>query len=132
MGLTQIPLASIAKREEQLFIPDNSAPINLAHESPEMHLIQRIRDEAHRFAITFHRLKRSKRSVYSALDTIPGIGSIKKKHLMEKFSSIQHISGSEVEEIASIPGINIQLAKLIKQHLRVSSSSVNHTYRKSK
>ena len=132
MGLTQIPLASIAKREEQVFIPDNPAPINLAHESPEMHLIQRIRDEAHRFAITFHRLKRSKRSVYSALDTIPGIGSIKKKHLMEKFSSIQNIRGSEVEEIASIPGINIQLAKLIKQHLRVSSSSVNHTHRKSK
>ena len=120
MGLTHISLASIAKREEQLFIPNNSVPINLAHESPEMHLIQRIRDEAHRFAITFHRLKRSKRSVYSALDTIPGIGSVKRKHLMQKFGSIQNISGSEVEEIASISGINIQLAKLIKQHLRVS------------
>ena len=96
---------------------------------PLLFFIQRIRDEAHRFAITFHRLKRSKRAVYSALDAIPGIGRVKKKQLMEKFGSIQNIKESPLDVIATTPGVNEKLAKIIKQHLRVSSGNTTYTSR---
>ena len=129
LKLNHIPLASIAKKEELIFVPNQSTPIKLPFESPAMYLVQRIRDEAHRFAITFHRMKRSKQALRSSLDSIPGIGSVKKKQLIEKFGSVQNIRRSSVEIIATTPGLNNKLAEIVKKHLMLLGTTKIHKHR---
>lgn len=99
-----IPVIGLAKRIEEIFLPDNSEPIVLSHDEPALQILQRLRDEAHRFAITFHRSRRSKEAVKSELDTISGIGPKTKKLLKNKFGTIKNIRTATLEEIASIVG----------------------------
>jgi excinuclease ABC subunit C len=117
LGLTEVPLAGLAKRFEELFIPYQAAPIVLPRTSQGLYLVQRIRDEAHRFAITYHRDVRSKRALHSELDDVPGIGSTRKKALLKRFGSVRRIKEASVEEVAATPGINQDLAERLKSHL---------------
>jgi excinuclease ABC subunit C len=115
--LDQIPVAGLAKQNEYLFIPGQSSPIMLTKGSQGLFLLQRVRDEAHRFAITSHRKKRTKSGLASRLDTIPGVGPARRKALLGKFGSIQNILSASVDEISAIPGISESLAHSIKTQI---------------
>ena len=117
MGISDIPLASLAKEKEELFTPESPHSILLPKNSPGMYLVQRARDEAHRFAITYHRKRRSSQSFQSSLDLIPGIGPKKRRALLRKFGSIKNIRGSSLEEIATTPGVTLKLAEQILDHI---------------
>ena len=113
----QFTIVGLAKEEELLFLPNFSEPIRLDDHSQGYYLVQRIRDEAHRFAITAHRNKRGKIGLTSRLDTIPGIGPARRKELISRFGSIQGILEADPEEIAKIKGISIEKANAIKAEL---------------
>jgi excinuclease ABC subunit C len=115
LGVYQIPAVGLAKRFEEIFVPDEDEPIVLPRGSEALYLVQRVRDEAHRFAITFHRQVRARSAVQSALDTIPGIGPKRKKALLKKFGSVKAIREAEVDEIASTVGFTRALAEKVKE-----------------
>jgi excinuclease ABC subunit C len=117
LNLTDVPLAGLAKRFEELYVPWQPGPIVLPRHSQGLYLVQRIRDEAHRFAITYHRDVRSKRALHSELDDVPGVGSTRKKALLKRFGSVRRIREATVEEVAATPGIPRTLAEQIKSHL---------------
>ncbi len=108
---------SLAKREEEVFLPNQKESILLNKGTSELKILQNIRDEAHRFAITFHRSLRGKKQTASALDGIFGLGEIKKKALLKTFENITQIKKATEEELAMVQGINLELARKIKQHL---------------
>ena len=113
----KVLIAGLAKQNEELFLPHTTEPLILARGSQGLHLIQRIRDEAHRFAITSHRNRRTKQGLASRLDRIPGIGPALRKELLKKFGSIEKIKNASTDEIASIKGISERLANQIKNEL---------------
>jgi excinuclease ABC subunit C len=113
----QIPVAGLAKQHEQIFLPQRSDPINLPERSQGLFLLQRVRDEAHRFAITSHRRQRTKSGLASRLDSIPGVGPARRKALLTKFGSIEKIRSASVDDLSSIPGISESLAFNIKSQL---------------
>jgi excinuclease ABC subunit C len=113
MGVGNIPLAGLAKRFEELFVVDVSEPIVLERTSQALYLVQRIRDEAHRFAITYHRDVRKKTSMRSALDQVPGVGPKRKKALLRKFGSLKAVQEASVDEIATTPGFTKALAEKV-------------------
>lgn len=117
LGINDIPLASLAKENEELFIPMMSESIILPRNSQGLYLVQRARDEAHRFAVTFHRERRSKKSVQSALDLVPGIGPKRKRMLIRRFGSLRGVSNASVEEIAAVPGMTLSLARNVKNYV---------------
>ena len=116
-GFHDLPLAGLAKEREELFLPGASTPIVLPPTSPALYLVQRLRDEAHRFAITYHRALRSKASVRSAFDELPGVGPKRKRALLRVFGSIKQVREAPVEQIAAVPGIGPRLAATIKSTL---------------
>ncbi|MDD4364051.1 MAG: helix-hairpin-helix domain-containing protein, partial [Atribacterota bacterium] len=105
---------SLAKREEVIFIPGNKEPFLLPEDSEMLYLIQRIRDEAHRFAVTFHKKLREKLIKKSVIDFIPGIGEKKKMMLLKKFKSVNAIKIAQINELTEIPGIGKNTAVKIK------------------
>ena len=118
LGLVDtIPLASLAKEREELFVPQDPDPILLPRGSQGLFLVQRIRDEAHRFAITYHRQRRSKSAVRSAIDSVPGIGPKRRRMLVQRFGSAAGIKVASLEELASVPGMTMSLAQKIKEYL---------------
>ncbi len=117
LGLDSMPLASIAKQFEELFVPDMPDPIVLPRQSQALYLLQRVRDEAHRFAITYHRALRSKRSLGSAMDEVPGIGPKRRKALLKRFGSVQAIREAPLDEIAAVVGMTRSLAQKVKDRL---------------
>jgi excinuclease ABC subunit C len=117
LGLHDLPLAGIAKEREELFRPDDSQPIVLPSTSQALYLVQRIRDEAHRFAITYHRDLRRKASVRSKFDDLPGVGPRRRGALLRVFGSIKRVREAPVEQIAAVPGIGPALATKIKAAL---------------
>ncbi|HXG26466.1 MAG TPA: excinuclease ABC subunit UvrC [Candidatus Binatia bacterium] len=117
LGLHDLPLAGIAKEREELFQPDQSDPIVLPPTSQALYLVQRIRDEAHRFAITYHRDLRRKASVRSKFDDLPGVGPRRRGALLRVFGSIKRVREAPVEQIAAVPGIGAALAQRIKAAL---------------
>jgi excinuclease ABC subunit C len=117
LGLDDIPLAALAKENEELFVPHTPEPIILPRRSQGLYLVQRIRDEAHRFAITYHRNLRSKGSLRSSIDLVTGIGPKRKRMLLRRFGSIQAIKDAPVDEIAAVPGLTRSLALRLKQTL---------------
>jgi excinuclease ABC subunit C len=116
LGLTEVPLAGLAKRQEELFVPGRSESILLAPKSQGLYLVQRIRDEAHRFAITYHRKVRGRRALASAFDDIAGIGPARRQALLRRFGSVRRIRESSVEELAETPGITRELAERVRRH----------------
>jgi excinuclease ABC subunit C len=117
LGITDVPLTGLAKRFEELYLPGQSAPVVLPRRSQALYLVQRIRDEAHRFAITYHRDVRGKRALRSELDDIAGIGPGRKKALLKRFGSVRRIREASVDEVAATPGISRDLAERLKSHL---------------
>ena len=117
LGLHDMPLAGIAKEREELFLPGRSDPIVLPSTSSALYLIQRLRDEAHRFAITYHRDLRSKRQTRSAFDDLPGVGPKRRRALLRVFGSAKRVREAPVEQIAAVPGIGPALAERIKTTL---------------
>ena len=115
LGLDDIPLASLAKENEWLFVPHTPEPIILPRDSQALYLVQRIRDEAHRFAITYHRNLRSKGSLGSPIDLVSGIGPKRKRMLMRRFGSLKGIKEAPLDEIAAVPGMTRSLAIRLKQ-----------------
>ena len=117
LKLDSIPLVSLAKENEEVFIPAHPQPVHIAKDSPALHILQRARDEAHRFAISYHRKLRRKELVTSALDSIPGIGPKRKKALLKKFGSVEGIKEASLEELSQTEGITSALAKKVKEEL---------------
>ncbi len=114
---TQIPMIALAKRIEEIFVPGNPEPIILREDNPTLHLIQRLRDEAHRFAITYHRKLRQKALSESVLDEIPNIGPKRKQVLLQKFGSIDAIRQASLDELLSVKGLPRNVAENIRKHL---------------
>ncbi|MFN0148334.1 MAG: excinuclease ABC subunit UvrC, partial [Dehalococcoidia bacterium] len=117
LGVYEIPAVGLAKRFEELFLPGEDEPVVLPRSSEALFMVQRIRDEAHRFAITFHRQVRAKSAIQSALDTIPGIGPKRKKALLKKFGTVRAIREASLDEIASTLGFTRALAEKVKEGL---------------
>ena len=118
LGLYEVvPVAGLAKREELLFLPDRPEPVRLPKDSPEMYLVQRVRDEAHRFAVTYQRNLRGKAMTRSRLEEIPGIGMKRRQALLKHFGSIDAIRNASVEEIAAVPGMTRAVAQRVKELL---------------
>ncbi len=117
LGLHDLPLAGLAKEREELFLPSRSDPIVLPPTSSALYLVQRLRDEAHRFAINYHRDLRAKRQVRSAFDDLPGVGPKRKRELLKVFGSVKRVRDAPVEQIAAVPGISRALAERIKATL---------------
>jgi excinuclease ABC subunit C len=117
MGITDIPLASIAKQREEVFLPHQPEPVLLPRTSQGLYLVQRVRDEAHRFAITYHRQRRSKSSVRSSLDSVSGIGPKRRRELLRQFGSVQRIRGASLDQLAAVPSMTTTLAQKVKDEL---------------
>jgi excinuclease ABC subunit C len=117
LGIDTVPLASLAKENEELFVPHTPEPITLSRNSPALFLVQRARDEAHRFAVTFHRQRRSKGSVKSAMDLVPGIGPKRRKLLLRRFGSVAAVRDASLEDIAAVSGMTVTLARKVKEYL---------------
>jgi excinuclease ABC subunit C len=117
LGLDPIPMASLAKENEEVFIPGDPRPVRMPKDSPALHILQRARDEAHRFAISYHQKLRRKGFVASALDNIAGIGPKRRRALLKKFGSIEGIKKASVEEISQTEGVTLALARKVKEEL---------------
>jgi excinuclease ABC subunit C len=117
MGLKDVPLASLAKEQEEIYLPQSPDPVVLPRNSQALFLVQRLRDEAHRFAVTFHRERRQKSSIRSALDLVPGIGPRRKRALIKRFGSVKGIREATVEEVAAVPGMTVKLAAKVREYL---------------
>jgi excinuclease ABC subunit C len=113
----QVPTVGLAKQEEEIFVPGQSEPVRLPRTSEGLFLMQRIRDEAHRFAITYHRQVRRKQTISSQLDGIPGIGPKRRSALLRHFGSIEAIRAAGEEELAAVPGMTRKAAEQLKASL---------------
>lgn len=120
LGLGDRPLASLAKREEEVFLPGRGEPIRLNRRSPALRLLQRARDEAHRFGVTYNRARRTARTVTSALLDIPGVGPTKRTALLTTFGSLAGVRAATVADIAALPGFSTTLAERVLAHLKDS------------
>ncbi|MBI2847278.1 MAG: excinuclease ABC subunit UvrC [Chloroflexi bacterium] len=117
IGLASVPIASIAKENEEVFRPESQEAIILQKSSQALYLLQRIRDEAHRFAISYHQKIRSRKSWGSAMDSVPGIGPKRKRALLRRFGSVQAIKEASLEEVSAVPGMTRALAEKVKEYL---------------
>ena len=128
LGITDIALCGLAKRLEEVWLPGSPDPLILPRSSEGLYLLQRIRDEAHRFAITFHRSRRSKIMLESVLDEIPQLGQVRRSALLERFGSVAAIRKASREEIAATPGIGNRTASIIEERLNsITSQKVDTT-----
>jgi excinuclease ABC subunit C len=112
-----VVVISLAKRIEEVFIPGRPEPLRLAHDTPELQLLQRVRDEAHRFAITHHRLRRDRAMTASVLDELPGVGPARKRALLSHFGSPEAVLAASREELAAVPGLPGKLAREVYREL---------------
>jgi excinuclease ABC subunit C len=108
-----VAIVGLAKRLEEVWVPGDPDPLILPRSSEGLYLLQRVRDEAHRFAITYHRQKRSKSMVESALDDVPGLGETRRKALLRQFGSIKKLRAATAEEVATVPGIGARTADAV-------------------
>jgi excinuclease ABC subunit C len=117
MGVDHIPAIGLAKQHEEVFAPGRSDPILLPRDSEGLYLLQRVRDEAHRFAIGYHRQLRQRTGLRSRLDEVPGIGAKRKQALLKRFGSLQAIRDAPVEDLAAVPGMSRAAAEQVTERL---------------
>ena len=117
LGIDDVAVCGLAKRLEEVWIPGEEYPVILPRSSEGLYLLQRVRDEAHRFAIAYHRAKRGKAATTSALDDVPGLGPARRKALLKQFGSVRKLGAASIEEIAAVPGIGTRLAATISATL---------------
>jgi excinuclease ABC subunit C len=125
LGITDVALCGLAKRLEEVWLPDSPDPIIFPRHSEGLYLLQRIRDEAHRFAITFHRSRRSKVMLESLLDEIPHLGEVRSKALLTHFGSVAALKRAALSEISGVPGIGEKIATLVYEHLQDAEPTVD-------
>ena len=118
VGAADVPIVSLAKKEEEVFFPGRSDSLRLSRRSPSLRLLQRARDEAHRFGLAYSRKRRSQRVITSELLEVPGVGPSRRKILLERFGSLAGVKSASVAELASLPGFSTLLAERILEHLR--------------
>ncbi|MFI7665112.1 excinuclease ABC subunit UvrC [Nocardia sp. NPDC049526] len=118
LGITDVAVIGLAKRLEEVWVPGESDPVIMPRNSESLYLLQRVRDEAHRFAITFHRSKRSRRMTASALDSVRGLGESRRTALVTHFGSVAKLKEATVEQITEVPGIGVATAKAVLAALR--------------
>jgi excinuclease ABC subunit C len=123
LGVTDVAVIGLAKRLEEVWVPSEPDPVIMPRTSEGLYLLQRIRDEAHRFAISYHRSKRSKRMTASALDSVRGLGEHRRKALVTHFGSLARLKQASVEEITSVPGIGVATAKAVLEALGAPAES---------
>jgi excinuclease ABC subunit C len=124
LGVTDVAVIGLAKRLEEVWVPAEPDPVIMPRNSEGLYLLQRIRDEAHRFAISYHRSKRSKRMTASALDTVPGLGEMRRKALVTHFGSVARLRQATVEEITAVPGIGATTAAAVLEALRGATDRI--------
>jgi excinuclease ABC subunit C len=124
LDLGQQPVISLAKREEEVYLPGRPDPVRLPRRSPALRLLQRLRDEAHRFAITYNRKLRTRRTIQSELAEIPGVGAARQRALLERFGSVRALRNATEAEIAAVPGFGSGLARVILQHVRGGATAL--------
>ena len=117
LGFERIPIVSLAKREEEVFLPGRSDALRLSRRSPSLRLLQRARDEAHRFGLAYNRKRRAQRTITSELLDIPGVGPTRRRRLLERFGSLAGVRSATAGELAAVPGLSTALAERILQHL---------------
>ena len=120
-GMDSVPVISLAKRLDEVFVPGDPVPLNIPRTSSGLKLLQRLRDESHRFAVTFHRSLRRKRTAASELDVIPGVGPAKRKALLTFFGSVEGVRDASVDDLQLVSGISAELAKTIWEHFHVQA-----------
>jgi excinuclease ABC subunit C len=113
LGIDDVAVCGLAKRLEEVWLPGEEYPVILPRTSEGLYLLQRVRDEAHRFAITYHRAKRGKAATASVLDDVPGLGPARRAALLKHFGSVRKLRAASVEEIAAVPGVSARLAATI-------------------
>jgi excinuclease ABC subunit C len=118
VGLGPIPMVSLAKREEEVFLPGRSDSLRLSRRSPSLRLLQRARDEAHRFGLAYNRQRRTQRTITSELLNIPGVGPNRRRRLLERFGSLAGVKSASVAELATLPGFSARLAERVLSHLQ--------------
>jgi excinuclease ABC subunit C len=118
LGLDEeIPVCSLAKQFEEVFVPGQSEPIRLPRQSEALYLLQRIRDESHRFAITYHRQLRNKRMTKSALDDIPGLGPVRKKRLIKELGGVNAVKKASLEDLTALAWLPDPVARAVYEQL---------------
>jgi excinuclease ABC subunit C len=122
LDLGDRPLISLAKREEEVFIWGRNEPVRMSRRSPALRMLQQLRDEAHRFAITYNRKRRTMRTVTSELLRVPGIGPVKRRRLIQEFGSVQGVKDAGEEAIAKVPGFNVNQARKLLETLAANST----------
>jgi excinuclease ABC subunit C len=118
VGISTVPIVSLAKRDEEVFLPGQVESLKLSRRSPSLRLLQRARDEAHRFGLTYNRQRRSARTITSELLNIPGIGSTKRRRLLERFGSLAGVRSASPAEVAALPGFSLKQAEALLTRLR--------------
>ena len=118
LGFSGLEFASIAKREEEIFLPGQPDPLRLSRRSPSLRLLQRIRDEAHRFGLAYNRKRRTQRTITSELLNIPGVGPRRRRLLLERFGSLAGVKSASVSELATVPGFSTRLAERVLEYLQ--------------
>jgi excinuclease ABC subunit C len=121
LGLS-MPAAAIAKEHEHVYVPGQARPIALPAHSRALHLLQRVRDEAHRFALTYHRSLRAQQARESVLDAVPGIGRARKQKLLRHFRTMSRLKAASADEIAEVAGCGTPVAASVVEHLREGDS----------
>jgi excinuclease ABC subunit C len=122
LGITDVTLVGLAKRLEEVWVPDEDFPVILPRASEALYLLQRVRDEAHRFAITFHRQKRSKSMTESELTGIAGLGPARRKALLAQFGSLRKMRAASLDELAAVPGFGPELAQRVAEALAANAA----------
>ncbi len=118
LGVAELPFISLAKREEEVFVPGREESLRLPRRSPSLRLLQRARDEAHRFGLAYSRKRRAQRTITSELLSIPGVGPTKRRQLLERFGSLAGVRSATLPELSAVPGISARLAERILAHLK--------------
>ncbi|MGD8554615.1 MAG: helix-hairpin-helix domain-containing protein, partial [Anaerolineales bacterium] len=113
----KVPMVGLAKSHEALYVPDRADPIMLPRRSQALYLIQRVRDEAHRFALSHHRTKRRRKGLASQLDAVEGIGPARRKALLQKFGDLEALRSAGIEQLMTVPGISQEIAERLKAEL---------------
>jgi len=127
LGFDSVMVVGLAKRLEEVWVPGQEFPVILPRSSQALYLLQRVRDEAHRFAITYHRQKRSRSMVESLLDQVPGLGEVRRQALMRVFGTVKKLRAASTEEIAEVPGFGPVMAAAVVEAVRGPHESVNMT-----
>jgi len=117
-GFSYLPVCGLAKEEELIFLPDRAEPVRLPARSPALKMLQRLRDEAHRFAVTYHRQLRGQRNLRSMLEEIVGIGAVRRRELLKAFGSVEKIKAAQIEELAAVSGMNHRAAQAVYDFFR--------------